>query len=311
MCNASQTMRSRNTAESILSETEAVYEVEMLQDGMPPLADTNIMYKTKLIRLGILAAIMLFGAASRPAHALEEYLLTPGDVIKVSVFKNPDLTLDARVSEAGTIGFPLLGSVPVAGLTLPSAERKIAQLLKDGGFVLSPQVNILLTTAVGNQVAVLGQVNKPGRYPIEGAGGNLTGMLAAAGGISGTGADVVIVTGQRNSKPFRREIDVVNMSLNGAMADDIELRGGDTLFVNRAPMFYIYGQVQRAGGYRLEKGMTVMQALADGGGMTGKASSRGIVLHRRDATGKVKESGASLDEDVRDQDVIYVKESVF
>ena len=94
-------------------------------------------------------------------------------------------------------------------------------------------------------------------------------------------------------------------------ADDIELRGGDTLFVNRSPMFYIYGQVQRPGQYRLEKGMTVMQALADGGGMTGKGTSRGIVLHRRDATGKVKESGASLDEDVRDQDVIYVKESVF
>jgi polysaccharide export outer membrane protein len=287
--------------------------VEMLQDraGMPPKAYTNIMYNTKLFKLGVLAAILLFGAALKPAYALEEYLLTPGDVIKVSVFKNPDLMLDARVSEAGTIGFPLLGSVPVAGLTLPAAERKIAQLLKDGGFVLSPQVNILLTTAVGNQVAVLGQVNRPGRYPIEGAGGNLTGMLAEAGGIASSGADVVIVTGMRNGKTFRREIDVVNMSLNGSTADDIELRGGDTLFVNRSPMFYIYGQVQRPGGYRLEKGMTVMQALADGGGMTGKGTSRGIVLHRRDATGKVKESGASLDEDVRDQDVIYVKESVF
>jgi polysaccharide export outer membrane protein len=271
----------------------------------------KIMYKTKLIKLGILGAMMLLGGALRPAHALEEYLLTPGDVIKVSVFKNPDLLLDARVSEAGTIGFPLLGSVPVAGLTLPAAERKIAQLLKDGGFVLSPQVNILLTTAVGNQVAVLGQVNRPGRYPIEGAGGNLTGMLAQAGGIAATGADLVIITGLRNGKPFRREIDVVNMSLNGTAADDIELRGGDTLFVNRSPMFYIYGQVQRPGQYRLEKGMTVMQALADGGGMTGKGTSRGIVLHRRDNTGKVKESGASLDEDVRDQDVIYVKESVF
>jgi polysaccharide export outer membrane protein len=287
--------------------------LDMLQDraGCRPWPTQTIMYKTKLIKLGILAVIMLFGAALRPAYALEEYLLTPGDVIKVSVFKNPDLLLDARVSEAGTIGFPLLGSVPVSGLTLPAAERKIAQLLKDGGFVLNPQVNILLTTAVGNQVAVLGQVNKPGRYPIEGAGGNLTGMLAEAGGISTAGADVVIVTGMRNGKPFRREIDVVNMSLNGTTADDIELRGGDTLFVNRSAMFYIYGQVQRPGGYRLEKGMTVMQALADGGGMTGKGTSRGIVLHRRDATGKVKESGASLDEDVKDQDVIYVKESVF
>jgi len=280
-------------------------------EGECPWLKKVVMNKAKAVKLAILGALTLFGTVLKPAFALEEYLLTPGDVIKVSVFKNPDLLIDARVSEAGTIGFPLLGSVPVSGLTLPAAERKIAQLLKDGGFVLNPQVNILLTTAVGNQVAVLGQVNKPGRYPIEGAGGNLTGMLAEAGGIATTGADVVIVTGMRNGKPFRREIDVVNMSLNGTTADDIELRGGDTLFVNRSPMFYIYGQVQRPGGYRLEKAMTVMQALADGGGMTGKGTSRGIVLHRRDATGKVKESGASLDEDVRDQDVIYVKESVF
>ena len=269
------------------------------------------MHQSQFSRFLTLTAVLFLGIALKPAYALEEYLLTAGDVVKISVFKNPGLTLDARVSEAGTIGFPLIGSVAVSGLTLPAAERKIAQLLRDGGFVLNPQVNILLTLAVGNQVAVLGQVNKPGRYPIEGTGGNLTGALAEAGGIATTGSDVVIVTGKRNGKPFRREIDVVSMSLNGALTDDIELRGGDTLFVNRAPMFYIYGQVQKPGGYRLEKNMTVMQALADGGGVTGKGTSRGIVLHRRDATGKVKESSTSLDEDVQDQDVIYVKESVF
>jgi len=280
----------------------------------PPLAVRHMLairhnHLLKLVALSVL--LLLDMAVLRPAFAVEEYLLTPGDVIKISVFKNPDLTLDARVSEAGTIGFPLIGSVPVTGLSLQGAEKKIAQLLRDGAFVLNPQVNILLTLAVGNQVAVLGQVNRPGRYPIEGAGGNLTGALAEAGGIATSGADVVIVTGMRNGKPFRREIDIVNMSLTGTTADDIELRGGDTLFVNRAPMFYIYGQVQKPGGYRLEKKMTVMQALADGGGVTGKGTSRGLVVHRRDAQGKVKESSTSLDEDVHDQDVIYVKESVF
>jgi polysaccharide export outer membrane protein len=258
-----------------------------------------------------LAAMLLLLFALRPAGAVEEYLLGPGDVMKIVVFKNPDLTTDARVSEAGTISYPLLGSVPVGGLTLSGAERKISQMLKDGGFVLNPQVNILLTLAVSNQVAVLGEVNKPGRYPIEGAGGNLTGVLAEAGGISPTGADTVIVTGMRDGKPFRREIDVVKMSMTGTAADDIEMKGGDTIFVNRAPMFYIYGQVQRAGSYRIDKGMTVMQALADGGGVTGKGSTRGVVLRRRDAQGKIKESKVSLDDEVHDQDVIYVKESLF
>jgi polysaccharide export outer membrane protein len=267
--------------------------------------------RIRLLKLATLAAIVFIGAAMRPAGAVEEYLLTPGDVMKIVVFKNPELTTDARVSETGAISFPLIGSVPVKGLTLSAAERKIAQMLKDGGFVVNPQVNILLTLATGNQVAVLGEVNKPGRYPIEGSGGILTGALAAAGGISTTGADVVIVTGTRNGKPFRREIDVVKMSQTGNTADDIELNGGDTLFVNRAPMFYIYGQVQHPGAFRLEKGMTVIQALADGGGVTGKGTTRGIVLRRRDAKGNIKESKASLDEDIHDQDVIYVKESLF
>jgi polysaccharide export outer membrane protein len=256
--------------------------------------------------------LLLLGMNSSPAIAQpQEYLLGPGDIIRISVYKNPEMTNDVRVSEGGTIGFPLIGSVPVAGLTLPGAERKIAQMLKDGGFVLNPQVNILLMQAFGNQVSVIGQVNRPGRYPIEGAGGRLSGMLAAAGGIAGSGADVVIVTGTRNGQPFRREIDVVKMSSSGNTADDIALAGGDTLFVNRAPLFYIYGQVQRPGQFRLERDMTVMQALASGGGVTGKGSRRGIVLHRRDANGKVKELDVSLDDDVHDEDVIYVKEALF
>jgi polysaccharide export outer membrane protein len=248
---------------------------------------------------------------STRAFAEQEYLLAPGDILKITVFKNPDLSVDVRVSESGLISYPLIGSVPVSGLTLPAAERKIAQMLRDGGFVVNPQVNILLTQAFGNLVSVIGEVNTAGRYSLDAAGGHLSGMLAAAGGVAQTGGDLVIVTGTRNGKPFRREVDIVKMSLSGSPAEDIELVGGDTLFVNRAPMFYIYGQVQKPGQFRLERGMTVMQALASGGGVTGKGTQRGIVRHRRDAGGKVKEEGVNLDDDVQDKDVIYVKESLF
>jgi polysaccharide export outer membrane protein len=258
-----------------------------------------------------LALLLLVGASSLPAFAQQEYLIGPGDILKITVFKNPDLTLEARVSEVGAISFPLIGPVQVGSLTLPGAEHKIAQMLRDGGFVQNAQVNILVTQAVSNQVSVLGQVNRPGRYPLEAAGGHLAGMLATAGGIAATGSDEVIVAGTRNGKPFRQAIDIVQLSNSNGSDDDIPLSGGDTIFVNRAPSFYIYGQVQRAGELRLERGMTVMQALAAGGGVTGKGTSRGIVLHRRDASGKVKEITANLDDDVRDGDVIYVKESVF
>jgi polysaccharide export outer membrane protein len=259
----------------------------------------------------LVLVLLLAGAYLEPAHALEEYLLNPGDIVKITVFNRPELSAEARVSESGAIGFPLIGSVPVRGLTLSGVERKISQMLKDGGFVLNPQVNVLLTLSVGNQVAVLGEVNKPGRYSIEGAGGHVSGMLAMAGGISATGADTVVLTGTRGGKPFRREVDVAKMSQSGNASDDPELGGGDTIFVNRAPQFYIYGQVQRPGGYRLEKGMTVMQALATGGGITGKGTTRGIVLHRREPNGKVKDSRVTLDSELQDQDVLDVKESMF
>jgi len=250
-----------------------------------------------------------FGAA--PATAEPEYLLAPGDILKISVFKNPDLSLDVRVSESGAIGYPLIGTVPVKGLTLPAAEGKIAQMLRDGGFVVNPQVNILLTTGFGNLVSVIGEVNKSGRYSVDSAGGHVSGMLAAAGGVATTGGELVSISGIRNGKPFRRDIDIVKMASTGNTADDLELNGGDTVYVNRAPMFYIYGQVQKPGQYRLERGMTVIQSLATGGGVTGKGTQRGIVRHRRDANGKVKEEGVSMDDDVQDRDVIYVKESLF
>jgi polysaccharide biosynthesis/export protein len=269
--------------------------------------------------LAAVAALLILAVAT-PARAQQtptaplqqQYLIVPGDILRIIVFKNPDLSLDVRVSEGGTLSYPLIGSVPVGGLSLPAAERKIADLLREGGFVLNPQVNILTTQALGGLVSVIGDVRTPGRYSVETAGGHVSGMIAAAGGISPTGSDRIVVSGTRNGKPFRREIDVVAMSsIGGNSADDIALAGGDTMFVNHAPLFYIYGQVQKPGQLPLVRGMTVMQALAAGGGVTGKGTSRGIVRHRRDASGKVKEEGVSLDDDVQDQDVIYVKESLF
>jgi polysaccharide biosynthesis/export protein len=261
-----------------------------------------------LVALYTMSLIVL---AAIPSAARAAYLLGPGDLLKITVFKNADLSLDVRVSDAGSIGYPLIGAVPVSGLTLDAAERKIAKMLQDGGFVVNPQISILLTQGFNDLVSVIGEVNKSGRYSTEQSGGHLSGMLASAGGILPAGSEVVTVIGERNGKPFRREVDIVKMASSGNAGDDIELFGGDTVFVRKQPLFYIYGQVQKPDQYPLQSGMTVMQALATGGGVTGKGTQRGIVRHRRDATGKVKEESVSLDDDVQDKDVIYVKESLF
>jgi len=241
----------------------------------------------------------------------QDYRLGAGDAIGVQVYQSPDLSIDARVSESGVISYPLVGSVQLGGLTIAEAEKKIADALRSGGFVKVPQVNIVLRQVRGNQVAVLGQVSRPGRFPLETFNTRVSDMLAAAGGTTPTGDDVLIVTGQRDGKPFRKVIDIPALFLNEKSDEDIVLAGGDTLYVNKAPMFYIYGEAQRPGPYRIERGMTVMQALAQGGGPTVRGSQNRLKLHRRDASGKVVETTPNLNDLVRPEDVIYVRESLF
>jgi polysaccharide export outer membrane protein len=251
-----------------------------------------------------------FSGAAQAADE-REYVLGPGDIVRVTVFQNPDLTIEARVSEKGMLTFPLLGAVSVGGKSTSAAETEIATRLRDGGFVRQPQVNVLPIQIRGNQVSVLGQVNRPGRFPLETANMRLTDVIATAGGIAGSGADTVIFIGMRNNKQVRREIDLASLFLNNETANDIAMGAGDIIYVHRAPMFYIYGEVNRPGAFRLERNMSVMQGLASGGGTSSRGTTRGLRIHRRmpDASLKVIEPG--LDDLLRADDVIYVRESLF
>lgn len=250
--------------------------------------------------------------AARPAApAAAEYRLGAGDVVRITVYQNPDLTLEGRISEAGTLSYPLLGAVRLGGLTVPEAERRIADGLRQGNFVRQPQVSVLVSQVRGNQASVLGQVNRPGRFPIEVADMRLSDLLAQAGGVAATGADVITVVGTRDGRPFRREIDMVNMFRGANRQDDLLVLNGDVVYVERAPMIYIYGEVQRPGAFRLERDMTVMQGLATGGGLTQRGTERGMRVHRRGPDGKVQVVQPGMDERLRDGDVIYVRESIF
>jgi polysaccharide export outer membrane protein len=256
----------------------------------------------------VLASVCAFSANAQVKQP--EYELGAGDSIRVVVFQNPDLTVETRVTENGTITYPLVGTVKVGGLTIPAAEQAIAKALKEGNFIQSPQVNIALLVIRGNQVSVLGQVLRPGRFPLETFDTRLSEMIAIAGGISPTGADVAIVTGIRGGKPFRKEVDIAGMFLEGDFRDDIVLSGGDKIYVHRAPMVYIYGEVQRPGSYRAERNMTVRQALVLGGGPTPRGTQRGLRLYRG-AGAKTEILEPDLNDPIRPDDVLYVKESLF
>ncbi|MGH8335997.1 MAG: polysaccharide export protein EpsE, partial [Gammaproteobacteria bacterium] len=225
-------------------------------------------------------------ASVRAESGNRDYRLSPGDTIGVQVYQNPDLSVDARVSDSGVISYPLLGSVQIGGLTVAAAEKKIADALLTGKFVNAPQVTIVLRQIRGNQVSVLGEVSRPGRFPLETDTTRVTDILAAAGGIAAPGGDTLVVTGRRDGKPFRKVIDIPALFAGDKANNDIVLKSGDTLYVSKAPVFYIYGEAQRPGQYRMERGMTVMQALAQGGGPTVRGSQNRLRLERRDADGK-------------------------
>jgi polysaccharide export outer membrane protein len=260
----------------------------------------------------VLLCSATFGVAAQGgASPRAEYVLGAGDVVHIVVYQNPDLTSDVRVSEAGSISFPLIGAVKVGGLTTGQAEKRIADALKSGNFVKQPQVSILVAQVRGNQASVLGQVNKPGRYALEVADMRLTDVLAMAGGVAPTGGDLVTVVGTRNNQPYRVEIDLPTVFAAGKRGEDLIVQNGDVIWVDHAPMVYIYGEVQKPGVQRLERGMSVMQLLAAGGGLTQRGTEKGLQLRRRGADGKVQATQPSMDDPLRDGDVVYVKESLF
>jgi polysaccharide biosynthesis/export protein len=256
---------------------------------------------------------LAFTALAQGKPAADEYRLAPGDLVRVAVFQNPELTLETRLTDGGQISYPLLGNVRVGGLAIGAAEKLIADGLRAGGFVRNPQVTVALLQARGHQASVLGQVNRPGRYALEAAETRLTDVLALAGGAAAGGADMVVVSGLRDGKAWRAEVDLPTVFAPGGRERDLVIRHGDVVWVDRQPLVYIYGEVQRPGAVRLERGMTVMQVLAAGGGLTQRGTERGVRVHRRGADGAAASSAIEprLSDRVNEGDVVFVRESLF
>lgn len=259
------------------------------------------------LRVGLAAALLVFANGTALAA---DMLLGPGDMLRISVYGSPDLSLETRVSESGKITYPLIGEIDVKDLTAAGAEARIAAMLADGGYVKRPQVNIVITYVQSQQVSVLGNVNKPGRYPLEGRR-SVVDLLALAGGINADGAETVLLVWKRNGKPVPETVDLGKLMRSVDLTGEYDMRAGDVLYVERAPRFYIYGEVQRPGVYRLERNMTVVQALATGGGLNVRGTERGLKIRRRGADGTMTTFEAKLDDLLQIDDVVYIKESLF
>lgn len=263
-----------------------------------------------MMRLLLNGLILMLAVVFSGAHAAE-YRLGSGDLVKITVFDHPELKLETRVDEKGQINFPLVGAVPVGGETAATAQTRIARALEKGGFLKNPQVNLVVDKFRSQQVSVLGQVKNPGKYPLE-APSTVTDLVAEAGGITLDGADDIILIQRKQAGQTQQiEIDTRALYRDKQLSLDQQVRDGDVIFVPRAPVFYIYGEVQKPGAFRVERNMTLMQALSLGGGITPRGTQRGIQIKRRGSDGKTASIKAALDDEIRADDVIYVKESLF
>ncbi len=267
------------------------------------LAGAKRVLGAALFLAGILFAAMAF---AEPPDALGA-----GDSVRVTVLQNPDLTTETRVSERGTILFPLIGEVRVAGLTPEEVAARIAARLRGGKLVLEPQVSVRVLEVRSRLVSVLGQVARPGLYPLDGADTRLTDVLALAGGVTSDGADTVTVVATRDGRTRHIEVNLPAMYRSGNLSRDLRVHRGDSIYVPRASVFYIYGEVQHPGAYRLAPGMTVMQALSAGGGLTLRDTERGLRIERAAADGNPRTIDAHLGTRVEPNDVIRVAESWF
>ncbi len=254
-------------------------------------------------------------AAPAKASERREYTISPGDVVRITVYDHPDLGTVTRVSETGRVNLALVGEVPVTGVTPPQAAARIAARLRDGKFIKNAQVSVFVERHRSPLVSILGEVQRPGKFPLRDPNTEdirtVSDLLAAAGGVNANAADYATLIKKGEKGTTSQRIDLIALLQRGDMNQNVAIDAGDVLHVPRTPLFYIYGEVQRPGTYRLERDMTLMQALAVGGGPNQRGTTRGIEIRRRNGDGSVTTKKAKLTETLQPEDVIYVKESLF
>jgi len=239
----------------------------------------------------------------------------PGDLLEIKVFRAPDLDTKARIGSDGNVDLPLTGQIHVAGLTSGEIQTEIAKRLVAGGFMRDAYVSVLITDFQSQGVTVIGEVQHPGVYPMMGTK-NLFDLISSAGGFTDKAAPYVMIT-HRVGDPTPVKV-ALSQDGNLASTDTQSLRisGGDTIFVPRAGIVYVIGDVAKPNGIKIENGATVsvLQALALSGG-TNKTASLKTAKLIRDVDGSRQEFPVNLEKIVtleepdmplKDRDILYI-----
>jgi polysaccharide export outer membrane protein len=254
--------------------------------------------------------LFLLAIHSSHAGAAEDYILGGGDIVSITVYQQPDLATDARISQDdGTITFPLIGEVVLSGLSPEAAAKKISRLLKDGGFIIRPEVALTVKEFQSQKIPIMGRVNQPGEYALKGES-RVIEMITQAGGLKEDAADVIVVVKENSGKTNKHEVDLLRFYA-GDMSQNIKVSEGDFILVPKMDTFYIHGEIKQPGMYRLERGMAMMQAISVAGGISGRGSLKDIKVTRRLPDGATEKVELELTDELRPDDVVYIKERLF
>ena len=207
--------------------------------------------------------------------------LGAGDLIEVTVYNVPELNTRIRVSNEGDISLPLINNVHVDGLTIDEAEVIIERRLDDGGFVKNPHVQIFVQEYTSQGASVLGEISKPGVYPVLGDQKLFT-LISSAGGLTERAGKNITIT-RRGQAPI---VVAISHNLQDHPESNVPVFPGDTVIVRRADVVYVVGDVSRPSGFLMDSGnISVLQAIALAGGTNSTAKLGAVRIVRRGPNG--------------------------
>jgi polysaccharide export outer membrane protein len=249
------------------------------------------------------------------------YRIGPGDLLEIKVFEVEQLSQTVRVSEDGSITLPLLGRVVVEGLTQDGVVQKLTGLLS-AKYVKNPQVTIFIKEYKNQQVAVIGAVKDPGSYELVGRK-NFLQIISMAGGFTEmAGNEASILREGADGKTSAITIDLKDLLVNNNQALNIALEPNDVVNVpvDREIRVFVMGRVTKPGAVKakLSEGISLLQAIADAGGLAEGAKESAVMITRKNADGKEQKikvnlkdilKGKKKDIKLQEGDVVFVPES--
>lgn len=264
-----------------------------------------------MLLISTLYAVLAFGGL-QPSAAPAEYLVGPHDVLNIVVFGEDDLKRQVTLDAEGSFDYPYTGRIKAAGLTARAISTEVATKLKS--FYVNPQVTVEVAKFRSQNVFVFGQVHAPGQYALTGAMSILE-AIAAAGSPTAAAASYIIVSRPAGSEPRLPNVlagggsslRVTMKELqSGQVPAGFKLRDGDTVTIPKAESIFVTGQVKMPGPYVIDGELTVMQAIAMGGGATDKGAPNRVRIFRS-IDGKQQEvKGVKLSDVVKPGDTIDV-----